>query len=190
MSELNLEKFFRSSHYKIRMINPQYGTVSASLMEPLVVSTSGSWSAMADQSSDGGILDLGAQYFKGRSMVIGEFTTQKWAGQNEIEINVKIGFVAIKNAKSEVQDIVAELLQWPLTPQIDTLLKTPLDVFGGEYITLQSKSFLIKELLPVSVTPTFSQVKSPDGHPIWATVDLVFKTSRAVTGPEVRGWFR
>jgi len=187
---LNLEKFYASGKYKVTMVNPVYGTTIGFLNSQLKVGTSSSWTSLGDNMAKGSIFDTAMQYTFGRTLTTGAFTHQKWDGQEEIQINFSIAYVAINDAFSEVVNKVTDLLRWPLSPEIGTFMKTPLDVKGGQFCTISSTFFTIKDLLPVSVTPEFSQVLSPSGHPIYATVDLNFKTSKALTGHEVKNWFK
>jgi len=187
---LNLDKFYASGKYKVTMNHPTYGVTKGYLSSQLKVNTSSSWTSLGDSLAKGSIGDTIFQFGFGRSMTVGAATHQKWDGQEEIMISFSISYVAVKDAKSEVVDKVADLLRWPLSKEIGIFMKTPLDIKGGEYCTISSSFFIIKDVLPVSVDPEFSQALSPTGHPIYANVGLSFKSIRALTGPEVKKWFK
>jgi len=188
---LKLKKFKEVDTYKVTFFNSATGeTEEGWLTAPPQITFQSSWTSIAEFPARGSVADAVYQATRGRSFTVGFFTFQKWEGEEPLNITFELGYVAIKDAFTEVVKPVITISKWCLTEKFSLgTLKPPLNPITEE-IRVVGKYFEIGELLPESATIDWGQSIARDGHPTSAKLSFVCKTKRAVDQLDVMMWFK
>lgn len=190
MASLWLDSFYGSALYKVHIMSPIHGDVTGYLTSDVSLTTNAQWSAMTDQA-DVASSTAGKAFsvMVGKTALINLFTYQAYQGSEPIDMNFTFTFVATTDALTEVVQPCTTLGKFPLSATANgTLLEPP--AYKDKWCSIKTNYMQIVDwLVPVSCTITYSSTLSKAGYPIKGEAAMGFKTKKAITAPDWKGWF-
>jgi len=200
MPTLWIDRFKASDFYTVTLkhgTNPLLDILpsdGALLLQPIAIQTASEWGPTTGQPGDSMLGKLVTKFtpISGFNW----FSTQlSYSGTAPLTINLNIGFLAVRDARSEVVIPATKLMQWPLPPENGGpggQMQPPVEPLKiNSCCSVITKFFGAGPVfVPIDTNVEFSHTYDSKGAPISAQVALQLQTRQAMSANEVARWFK
>src|SRR3972149_3600560 len=122
MAVLRATRLKNSNAYRIWMMHPKRPMETGIMSAPPSFQTSSTYQDLAPQVMGDQAAQMAANVaqFANTSTLNAYSTTQAWQGSDLVEISIRLSYLAITDALSEVITPIKNLIGWPLTPSLSS----------------------------------------------------------------------